>query len=180
MDLLKKTIVLSGEKEGYCSVVRVGNDLGVKVVGEKFDDTLFAGVKLGERTVVFPLTGDKTEMEYADLDVRETDAIGCIVLAEDKIVSRGGVPVKPSEVRQKEKEPPVYSSAGEKEGRANRRQSRISVNRRRICPAPFRIFLLTGLSHKSGGKTTDSRAAMAQSAHVQILSFCIAKLVTVN
>ena len=97
MELLKKTVALSGLISGALSVVRVGRDVGVKIVGD-YEKGMLVGVKLGEETVSFLLDGESTEKECADIDVRETDPIGCVVLRENVVVSRGGAAVKPSDV----------------------------------------------------------------------------------
>ena len=101
MELIKKTVVLTGGSDGYASVVRVGDDLGVKVVGEKFEKGLLAGVKLGSELLVFPLDGDKTEKEYVGIDFRETDSFGCVILRENAVISRGGSPIKASDVKER-------------------------------------------------------------------------------
>lgn len=107
MNLIKKTVVLSGKCDGYLSVIRVGDDVGVKVVGENFSSAQVAGVKLSDRILTFSLTGNRTEREYRDVDYRENDPIGCIVVENGAVVSRGGAAIRLSEVNESSVEPKV-------------------------------------------------------------------------
>ncbi|MBR1747487.1 MAG: hypothetical protein IJ735_04675 [Clostridia bacterium] len=100
MNLIKKTVVLTGREDGYLSVVRVGDDVGMKVVGQNFSDSMIAGVKLGERLLAFPLTGARTEKEYDDVDFKENDRIGCVIAQDGKVIARGGLILKVSDVTE--------------------------------------------------------------------------------
>ena len=131
MNLVKKTVVLTGECDGYLSAVRVGEDLGVKIVGEKMEKGWLVGVKLGVELLVFVLDGNKTEKEYVGIDFRETDPVGCVILRENVVVSRGGAPIKASEVTERWRDgvsTPAHSTETEEEEEKEELFSRLTAS----------------------------------------------------
>lgn len=90
MSLVKKTIVLSnGSPKGYVTLVRVGNEVGVKIVGETFREGMTAVVRIGRETFESPLSGKRTETETSVL-LAPDSIVGCAVLDGERIVATGG------------------------------------------------------------------------------------------
>lgn len=99
MSLIKKTFVLSdGKPKGYLTVVRVGNDGGVKIVGESFVAGMKAYVKIGGESQIVILTGKRTEAEL-NITVGQGDGVGCVVYDEKEIVASGGKEISDREKR---------------------------------------------------------------------------------
>ena len=99
MSLIKKTFVLSdGKPKGYFTVVRVGNDGGVKIVGESFVAGMKAYVKIGGESQIVILTGKRTEAEL-NITVGQGDGVGCVVYDEKGIVASGGKEISDREKR---------------------------------------------------------------------------------
>lgn len=100
MNLIKKTVILAGDKaDGYVTVIRVGADTGAKIVGSDFVQGMRAGLKIGGKgTFYFELDGQKTEINLPDTDFRQSDSIGCVVLSGEKLVAKGGISVKVKDV----------------------------------------------------------------------------------
>ena len=125
MNLLKKTVALSGNIDGYLSVVRVGDEVGLKVVGEAFSPEMTATVRLGDEVLSFPLAGKKTEWEYECVDYRDSDPVGCVIKKEGVVLSRGGAAIKEvaEKITPEAPKDPVEESAeierqtGEEEGK---------------------------------------------------------------
>ncbi len=94
MALIKKTIVLTDKKTvGYASVIQVGSETGVKVVGENFSADMEAILRIGNKYYRLPLTGKKTETSLA-AEIGPDDEIGCAVLLKGAVVASGGATVK--------------------------------------------------------------------------------------
>ncbi len=90
MALLKKTIVLSDKKvKGYVTVVHVGEEIGIKIVGDDFRPDFSCCVKIGETKRLFPLSGERTELTFVS-SMHPTDELGCIVFIGNKVVAKGG------------------------------------------------------------------------------------------
>ena len=91
MDLIKKTLILTdGSANGYLSVIKVGDDVGIKIVGEKYLAGTFAGVKIGKNEpIFFTLDGQKTE-KTLNIDFCQSDALSCIIADKEKLIARGG------------------------------------------------------------------------------------------
>lgn len=102
MNLIKKTIILTNRgAEGYASVIRVGNDVGAKIVGANFVKGMRAGIKVGRNKTFFALLdGAKTEISLENVSFQQNDEIGCIVMQGDVIVAKGGTVVKSREVSE--------------------------------------------------------------------------------
>lgn len=100
MNLIKKTIILTGvAAEGYVSVIRVGNDVGAKIVGSDFQKGMRAGLKIGRSETIFAeLDGPKTEIAVDGVPFHQNDGIGCVVMRGDLAVARGGTAVKSADV----------------------------------------------------------------------------------
>ena len=92
MTLIKKTIILASQNtEGYCTIIRVGNDVGAKIVGENFTETMRAGIKIGsQKTYVGNLQGQKSELTLP-LSFSQSDNIGCLILDRERIFAKGGI-----------------------------------------------------------------------------------------
>ena len=92
MNLIKKTVILTdADAEGYVSVIRVGNDVGAKIVGSNFRSGMRAGIRVGNGNPVFAvLTGEKTEIPLLNVTFQQNDSIGCVVADGEKLVARGG------------------------------------------------------------------------------------------
>ncbi len=92
MTLIKKTIILASQNtEGYCTVVRVGNDVGAKIVGTNFTENMLAGIKIGsQKTYIGKMQGQKTELNLP-LSFSQSDNIGCMILDNDRVFCKGGI-----------------------------------------------------------------------------------------
>ncbi len=100
MNLIKKTIILTdSDAEGYVSVIRVGTDVGAKIVGANFKKGMYAGLKIGSGETIYAiLDGEKTEITLDNVSFRQNDSIGCVVTDGEKLVARGGNGVKTQDV----------------------------------------------------------------------------------
>lgn len=100
MNLIKKTVILtSGAAEGYVSVIRVGDDIGAKIVGANFEKGMRAGIKVGRSDIVYALLdGPKTELTLNNVNFHNNDNISCTVLKGDKVVARGGTAVRAKDI----------------------------------------------------------------------------------
>ena len=95
MNLIKRTIILSGSvAEGYLTVIRVGDDVGAKIVGGNFAEGMCAGLRIGDKKLYCRLTGQRTEINIPDCDFKQNDNIGCAVLYGENIVAKGGIGVR--------------------------------------------------------------------------------------
>ena len=101
MNLIKKTVILNGESaEGYLSVIRVGDDVGAKIVGDGFRKGMQAGIKIGSSDpVLFFLEGEKTEIPLENVQFSQNDSLGCLIMENDKTVAKGGMTVKIKEMK---------------------------------------------------------------------------------
>ncbi len=98
MALIKKTIVLSDAKNiGYATVVRVGSETGVKVVGSGFTDRMQAAFRIGKNTFFFPLSGTVTEKNIT-AEVSSEDEVGCLIATNGQFVAKGGAAPSLSEL----------------------------------------------------------------------------------
>lgn len=99
MALIKKTAVLTdGGAVGYVTVVRVGDEVGAKIVGESFAKGMLAGLKVGGADTVYTkLAGDRTELNF-NADFKQTDDISCVILQGDKQVAKTGGKVSVKDV----------------------------------------------------------------------------------
>lgn len=100
MNLIKKTIILTdSDAEGYVSVIRVGTDVGAKIVGANFKKGMYAGLKIGSGETIFAvLDGEKTEITLDNVSFRQNDSIGCVITDGEKLVARGGNGVRAQDV----------------------------------------------------------------------------------
>ena len=100
MNLIKKTIILTdSDAEGYVSVIRVGTDVGAKIVGSNFKKGMYAGLKIGSgETIYAVLDGERTEITLDNVSFRQNDSICCVITDGEKLVARGGNGVKTQEV----------------------------------------------------------------------------------
>ncbi len=100
MNLIKKTVILTdADAEGYVSIIRVGNDVGAKIVGGNFKNGMYAGLKIGSGAPIFAvLTGEKTEITLTDVSFQQNDSIGCVITDGEKLVARGGTGIRLKEV----------------------------------------------------------------------------------
>jgi hypothetical protein len=90
MMLVKRTVVLSkGAKKGYLVVVRVGGEVGVKIVGDDFSGGMTAYIKIGRNTEAVNLGGKKTERDVK-IPFSDSDDISCAVIGDGKVVADGG------------------------------------------------------------------------------------------
>lgn len=102
MNLIKKTVILNGESaEGYLSVIRVGDDVGAKIVGDGFRKGMQAGIKIGSSDpTFFFLEGEKTEISLQDVSFSQNDSLGCLIMENGKTVAKGGITVKIKEMKE--------------------------------------------------------------------------------
>ena len=100
MDLIKKTVILTGEKtNGYATIIKVGEDVGAKIVGENFNDNMRGGIRIGKNDIFFfTLDGTKTEREIKNVSIKQSDNVSCVIIDKDAIVARGGNGIKASEI----------------------------------------------------------------------------------
>ena len=88
--MIKKTLVLTGDKPmGYITVVRVGNEVGAKIVGETFTSEMKAYIKIGENAQTELLVGKKTELSL-HIPMENADDVRCAVARGEEIVATGG------------------------------------------------------------------------------------------
>ena len=101
MALIKKTIILTDKKTvGYASVIRVGSETGVKIVGETFDSGMEAVLRIGKATYRFSIAGKRTETSLS-AEVNADDEIGCLILRGEETVAFGGAPVPTGSVQER-------------------------------------------------------------------------------
>lgn len=102
MNLIKKTVILNGESaEGYLSVIRVGDDVGVKIVGDGFRKGMQVGIKIGSSDpIFFFLEGEKTEIPLENVQFSQNDSLGCLIMENGKTVVKGGITVKIKEMKE--------------------------------------------------------------------------------
>ena len=102
MNLIKKTVILNGESaEGYLSVIRVGDDVGAKIVGDGFRKGMQTGIKIGSSDpVFFFLEGEKTEIPLENVQFSQNDSLGCLIMENGKTVAKGGMTVKIKEMKE--------------------------------------------------------------------------------
>ena len=100
MDLIKKTVILTGEKtNGYVTIIKVGEDVGAKIVGEDFDDSMRGGIRIGKNDIFFfTLDGKKTEREIKNVTLKQSDNVSCVIVDKDNIVARGGNGIRALEI----------------------------------------------------------------------------------
>lgn len=100
--MIKKTVMLTdSDAEGYVSVIRVGYDVGAKIVGTNFRSGMRAGLKIGGSKPVFvTLTGERTEITLEEVSFQQNDAIGCVIADGDKLIARGGSGVRLKDVTE--------------------------------------------------------------------------------
>ncbi|NCA91957.1 hypothetical protein EOM82_01715 [bacterium] len=99
MTLIKKTIIIASQNtEGYCTVIRVGNDVGAKIVGANFTSNMLCGIKIGsQKTYVDSLNGQKTELSLP-LSFTQSDSIGCLIMDNEKVFAKGGVYISKEDI----------------------------------------------------------------------------------
>lgn len=92
MTLIKKTIILSSqETQGYCTIVRVGSEIGAKIVGANFTSSMRVGIKIGaQKTYISILQGAKTEIDLP-LSFSQNDNVGCLITSGDTVFAKGGI-----------------------------------------------------------------------------------------
>ncbi|MBO4540242.1 MAG: hypothetical protein J5781_08165, partial [Clostridia bacterium] len=101
MALIKKTIILTDKKTvGYASVIRVGSETGVKIVGETFDSGMEAILRIGKAIYRFSIAGKRTETSLS-AEVNADDEIGCLILRGEETVAFGGAPVPTGSVQER-------------------------------------------------------------------------------
>ena len=112
MALIKKTIVLSDIKTlGYLSVIQVGSETGVKVVGESFSNEMEAVLRIGNKKIRFPLVGPRTETSVdAAVDSKE---IGCLIAKGGTLVAKGGAYLSLNDIEDKNEAPPAPPQAAQ-------------------------------------------------------------------
>lgn len=91
MALIKKTVVLvNNGAEGYVTVVRVGDEVGAKIVGSSFEKGMLAALKIGLNPVFYTkLDGPKTEINM-NTDFNQNDDINCLIMDNDLFVAKAG------------------------------------------------------------------------------------------
>jgi hypothetical protein len=91
MALLKKTVVLTNNgAEGYITVVRVGDEVGAKIVGSSFEKGMFAAIKIGSEPVFYAkLDGERTEVNMS-VSFNQNDDISCLILKGDILIAKAG------------------------------------------------------------------------------------------
>lgn len=91
MALIKKTAVLTNNgAEGYITVVRVGDEVGAKIVGASFEKGMLAAVKIGAGPVIYAkLDDEKTEINM-NVNFNHNDEISCLILKGENLVAKAG------------------------------------------------------------------------------------------
>lgn len=90
MSLIKKTLVLTGDKpKGYITVIRVGSEVGAKIVGETFNEKMRAYIAIGDNEQIEPLAGRKTELSLR-IPLENADEVRCVVLEDREIIASAG------------------------------------------------------------------------------------------
>ncbi|NLL55924.1 MAG: hypothetical protein GX242_01790 [Clostridiales bacterium] len=91
MALLKKTVVLTNNgAEGYMTVVRVGDEVGAKIVGPSFEKGMFAAIKIGAEPIFYAkLDGERTEISL-NVSFNQNDDISCVIVKDDMLIARAG------------------------------------------------------------------------------------------
>lgn len=101
MDLIKKTVALTnGEPIGYLSIIKVGEDIGVKVVGDSFKRGMQAGIKTDNSSFYFLLDGTKTEKNLPTFDLKQKDVVSCVIADGDTLVAKSGSSMRLKEVKE--------------------------------------------------------------------------------
>lgn len=135
MALIKKTIVLTDKKTvGYASVIRVGSETGIKVVGEDFSTEMEAVLRIGSKRYRISLTGKKTETSLT-AEIGSDDEIGCLILRGNKIVASGGAAVNTDYLfeplsKPERKEPPPVEPSEEKKAEDQEILDRLTKERK--------------------------------------------------
>lgn len=91
MALLKKTIVLTNNGvEGYITVVRVGDEVGAKIVGAAFKKGMTAAIKIGAEPVIYAkLDGERTEINM-NISFNQNDEISCLIMEGEMLIAKAG------------------------------------------------------------------------------------------
>lgn len=101
MTLIKKTIVLTegGGARGFATIVRVGRETGVKVVGDdiKKGDKLF--IRVDKHTQILTLDGKRTESALR-LSIENNSDVSCVIISDGRIIAKGGKELRPSELNR--------------------------------------------------------------------------------
>lgn len=101
MTLIKKTIVLTegGGARGFATIVRVGRETGVKVVGDdiKKGDKLF--IRVDKHTQILTLDGKRTESALR-LGIENNSDVSCVIISDGRIIAKGGKELRPSELNR--------------------------------------------------------------------------------
>lgn len=94
MTLIKKTAVLTNKgAEGYITIVRIGDEVGAKIVGESFDNNMLFGLRLGANPTQYArITGKKTEIGIKGV-FHQNDSINCTIIKGDLLVAKSGTPI---------------------------------------------------------------------------------------
>ncbi len=111
MTLIKKTIILSAqETQGYCTAVRVGEEIGAKIVGANFTKEMRVGIKIGNQpTFISNLQGARSEITLP-LSFAQNENIGCLIMLGDTVFAKGGVYISKQEMAlDTPKEEPVFA-----------------------------------------------------------------------
>ena len=113
MALLKKTVVLSDTKTlGYATVIQVGSETGVKIVGETFSSDMQAALRIGKQKFSFSLAGPRTELSIM-AEIRSEDDIGCLIAKNGTVFAKGGTGLTLSDLELKKDVPPPPPEAEE-------------------------------------------------------------------
>lgn len=91
MALIKKTVVLTNNgAEGYITVVRVGDEVGAKIVGASFQKGMLAAIKIGQEPVFYAkLDGERTEVNM-NISFNQNDEISCLIISGDVLIAKAG------------------------------------------------------------------------------------------
>lgn len=91
MSLLKKTVVLTNNgAEGYITVVRVGDEVGAKIVGSSFKKGMLAAIKIGTEPIIYAkLDGERTEINI-NIAFNQNDEISCLIMQKDVFIAKAG------------------------------------------------------------------------------------------
>jgi hypothetical protein len=91
MALLKKTVVLTNNGAvGYVTVVRVGDEVGAKIVGNSFTDDMLVALKIGQSPVIYTkIEGTKTEVNL-NSNFSQNDEISCLIIQDTTMIAKAG------------------------------------------------------------------------------------------
>ncbi|MFA6867512.1 MAG: hypothetical protein WCR54_08390 [Clostridia bacterium] len=101
MTLIKKTAVLTNKgAEGYITVVRIGDEVGAKIVGENFDSDMLLGLKIGSSPIYFYRVNNKKTELNLNCTFHHNDSINCTIIKGDNLVAKAGNKININSIKE--------------------------------------------------------------------------------